>query len=107
VAQLWIVVVAAMSALTIIPTLIFLLLALGLIVKLIESLLHRHGYDSSPQKVRIELQKILEQDGWRAFDNIISVGPLMERWLGRAQRWRSPVAWVPGASKSWEKLHLK
>lgn len=31
----------------------------------------------------------------------------MERWHGRAQWWRSPVAWVPGARKSLEKLHLK
>ncbi len=67
-----------MSALSIIPALIFLLLAVGLIVKLIESLLQRPGYDASPQKVRMELQRILEQDGWRAFDNFVSVGPLKD-----------------------------
>ena len=62
-----------------IPSLILLLLVLGLVVALIDRLLHPHGYDASPQQIRAELQKILDEraDGW-AFDNFTSIGPLKD-----------------------------
>jgi hypothetical protein len=39
---------------------------------------HPHGYESSPEQIRAELQKILDgSDPW-AFDDFTSVGPLKD-----------------------------
>jgi hypothetical protein len=62
-----------------IPALILLLLAVGLVVAFIDHLLHPHGYDATAQKIRVELQQILDEgaDGW-TFDDFTSIGPLKD-----------------------------
>jgi len=47
---------------------------------------------------------------WSHHSFLRSDGTWLSEWsdgMGERSGARSPVAWVPGASKSWEKLHLK
>src|SRR5437016_5597130 len=68
---------ALLIVVAIIAGLFVLVCALAGIAEFMRRRLHPDGYESSPQKIRAELQKIADGEPW-AFDDFISVGPLKD-----------------------------